>query len=105
MTQYVIVYLGGEQPATPEQGRAHFEKYKEWLNSLGDAAVSPANPLKNTVTIHPDRSISSESLTGMSGYTIVEAESMEAAIEMAKSCPFLDIGGNLEVSQIMQMPA
>ena len=103
MTQYVIVYLGGEQPATPEEGQAHFAKYKEWLASLGDAAVSPANPLKNTVTIHPDRSISSESMTGMSGYTIVQADSMEAALEMAKTCPFLDIGGNLEVSQVISM--
>lgn len=103
MTQYVIVYLGGEPPATPEEGQAHFAKYKEWLVSLGDAAVSPANPLKNTATIHSDRSIHSASLTGMSGYTIVEASSMEDALEMAKGCPFLDIGGTLEVSQVVQM--
>jgi hypothetical protein len=29
---------------------------------------------------------------------------MEAALEMAKACPFLDIGGSLEVSELMQMP-
>jgi hypothetical protein len=40
----------------------------------------------------------------MSGYTIVEADSMDAALEMAKSCPFLDINGSLEVSELMQMP-
>jgi hypothetical protein len=40
----------------------------------------------------------------MSGYTIVAADSMEAALEMAKACPFLDIGGSLEVSELMQMP-
>ena len=103
MTQYMIVYLGGEPPATAEEGKAHFEKYKQWLASLGDAAVSPANPLQNTVSVHPDRSITRESITGMSGYTLVKAESMEAALEMAKSCPFLDIGGDLEVSQLMEM--
>jgi hypothetical protein len=39
----------------------------------------------------------------MSGYTIVEADSMGAALEMAKTCPFLDIGGSLEVSELIKM--
>ena len=40
----------------------------------------------------------------MSGFTTIEAESMEAALSIAKACPFLDIGGSLEVSALMQMP-
>jgi hypothetical protein len=40
----------------------------------------------------------------MSGFTIVEVESMEAALSIAKACPFLDVGGSLEVSELMQMP-
>jgi len=40
----------------------------------------------------------------MSGFTIIEAESMDAALEAARSCPFLEIGGSLEVSELMQMP-
>ena len=46
MAQYVIIYIGGEQPASPEEGQKHFTRYMEWLATLGDAAVSPANPLK-----------------------------------------------------------
>ncbi len=104
MTQYIITYLGGDQPSSPEEGQQHFAKYKDWLASLGDSAISPANPLKNTNTINSDGTITTGSTTSMSGYTIVEAESMEAALQMAKACPFLDIGGSLEVSELMQMP-
>ena len=104
MTQYVITYLGGDHPATPEEGKAHFEKYKAWLASLGEAAVSPANPLQHTNTVNSDGSVSAGGSTGMSGFTIVQARSMDLALEMAKSCPFLEIGGTLEVSQLMQMP-
>ena len=104
MPQYVIVYLGGNQPATPEEGKQHFAKYMEWLSSLGDAAVSPANPLKNTNTVNPDGSVTNGGTTTMSGYTIVEAESMDAALDIAKACPFLDIDGSLEVSELGQMP-
>ena len=34
MLQYMIGYLGGDQPARPEEGQRHFVKYKEWLASL-----------------------------------------------------------------------
>ena len=105
MPQYVIVYLGGNPPATPEEGKQHFAKYKKWLASLGDAAVSPANPFKNTSTIQPDGTVSQGSSTAMSGYTIIEAESMESALDAAKACPFLEVGGSLEVSELAQMPA
>ena len=104
MPQFVMVYLGGNQPSSPEEGQKHFAKYMEWLGSLGDAAVSPANPLQNTSTVNPDGSVSAGGSSTMSGYTIVEAESMDAALEMAKTCPFLEIGGSLEVSELMQMP-
>lgn len=103
MTQYIIVYLGGNQPATPEEGKQHFEKYKAWLSSLGDAAVSPANPLKDTKTVNPDGSVTAASTT-MSGYTIIDASSMDEALGIAKACPFLEVGGSLEVSELMEMP-
>jgi len=104
MSQYMIVYLGGNKPSTHEEGQQHFAKYKEWLASLGDAAVSPANPLKDTHTVNPDRTVTQVSATTMSGYTVVEADSIDSALAMARACPFLDIGGSLEVSELMQMP-
>ncbi len=104
MAQYIIAYLGGDQPSSPEEGKQHFAKYKEWLSSLGDSAVSPANPFKNTSTVNSDGTVTTGSTTSMSGYTIIEADSMEAALEIAKACPFLDIGGSLEVSELIKMP-
>jgi len=103
MSQYVIVYLGGNQPSTPEEGKQHFARYQTWLASLGDAAVSPANPLKGTATVNTDGSITQGGVSSMSGFTIVEADSMDAALVMAKACPFLDVGGSLEVSELMKM--
>jgi hypothetical protein len=104
MPQYVIVYLGGNQPSTPEEGKRHFSKYMDWIASLGDSAVSPANPLKDTRTVSPDGAVSNGGTTAMSGYTIIESDSMEAALSIAKACPFLDIGGSLEVSELVEMP-
>lgn len=103
MAQYIMTYLGGDQPSSPEEGKQHFAKYKEWLVSLGDSAVSPANPFKDTRTVHSDGTVTTGSTTSMSGYTVIEADTMEAALVMAKACPFLEIGGSLEVSELIQM--
>lgn len=103
MPHYMLAYLGGNHPSTPEEGKQHFAKYQQWLASLGDAAVSPANPLKGTTTVNSDGSVSPGGTTTMSGFTVVETESMDEALAMAKSCPFLEIGGALEVSELLQI--
>jgi len=104
MPQYMITYLGGNPPATAEEGNKHKAKYMDWLSSLGDAAVSPANPLTNTNTVNPDGSVAAGGTTAMSGYSIIEAASIDAALLIAKACPFLEIGGSLEVSELIEMP-
>jgi len=103
MPQYIITYLGGDQPSSSEEGKKHFSKYMDWLSSLGDSAVSPANPLKNTSTVNSDGTVTTGGTTAMSGYTIIEVDSPEAALSIAKACPFLEIGGSLEVSELMKM--
>lgn len=105
MARYILTYLGGDHPSDPEEGKQHFAKYKEWLSSLGDSAVSPMNPIKNTKTVNSDGTVTDGSTTSMSGYTIIEADSIEAVQEVAKMCPFLDIGGSLEVSELVDMQA
>ena len=104
MPRYMITYLGMPRPATPEEGKAHMEKYMAWLADLGEAAISPANPLKATCVVQSDGSITEGGQTGMSGYTLVSADSMDQAQEIARSCPFLEVGGALEVSEIVEMP-
>ena len=51
MNRYMITYLGGDPPSSPEEGARHMSRYRSWLAELGDAAVSPANPLKGTRTV------------------------------------------------------
>lgn len=104
MTKFVFVYLGGNQPSSPEEANKHFEKYMGWLTSLGDAVVFPTIPLKDTTTVRSDGSVEIGGASSMSGFSIIKAESMEAALKIAQACPFLEIGGALEVSEMMEMP-
>jgi len=103
MSQFVFVYLGGNQPSSQEEAKMHFTKYMEWLSSLGDSVVSPTIPLKDTHTVSPDGTVREGGSSAMSGFSIIKAASMEAALSIAQACPFLEIGGSLEVSELMQM--
>jgi hypothetical protein len=103
MPQYIFVYIGGEQPSDPQEGQKHFTKYKEWLSSLGDAVISPAIPFKDTHTVHPNGMSEPGTTSAMSGLSIIKMPSMDAAIQVAQTCPFLEINGTLEVSEMIEM--
>ena len=103
MPQYIFVYLGGEYPSNPEEGKKHFSKYQQWLSSLGDAVVSPAIPFKDTHTVQPNGTTAPGSTTAMSGLSIIKMASMDEALKVAETCPFLEINGTLEISEMVEM--
>jgi hypothetical protein len=104
MKQFVLVYLGGNQPSNEAEAEKHYKKYFEWLSSLGESVVVPTIPLKDTTTVSADGAVREGGSSAMSGFTIIKAESMADALSIAQGCPFLEIGGSLEVSEMMQVP-
>lgn len=103
MPQYIFVYLGGEYPSDPTEGQKHLEKYQQWLISLGDAVISPAIPFKDTHTVQADGTATRGNISAMSGLSIMRMSSMQEAIAAAQSCPFLEINGTLEISEMIEM--
>jgi hypothetical protein len=99
MTEYVITYFGGNPPASAEEGAQNMQEYRQWMNSLGESAVSPAN----TQTIASNCVCDKGSATQMSGFTIIKADTMDDAMSIAQACPFLKTGGTLEVGESMVM--
>ena len=103
MTKFIISYLGGDKPSTEQQANKHFQEYKKWLASLGDSVIKPMVPFKNIHLVKPDGSVVQGSSIEMSGQTVVQASSIEDAIAMTKTCPFLKINGSLEVAEVVEM--
>jgi len=70
----------------------HMAKFQAWVGSPGDAVANPDTPLRKSKTISSSGVSDSVGSNPLTGYSIVNAESMDAALEMAKGCPHLDIG-------------
>ncbi len=103
MPQFIFVFLGGELPENPEEGQKHFQRYQQWLDSLGKAVVSPAIPFRDTHVVQADGTVSPGSTSAMSGLCIIRMDSLEEALAAARSCPFLEIKGTLEVSEMIEL--
>ena len=79
-------------------------KWKAWVDGLGDAVVNPGTPLPDSKIVTSTRVEDNTDPNSMKGFALVKAASMEAAIAIAQSDPFLDNGGTIRVSQMMAMP-
>lgn len=103
MQKFLLAYHGGKKFETKEEGMAHMEYWKAWSTSLGNAIVDPGLPIGPSKTVSQDGVTDDGGANPLSGITIVQAESIDQALEMAKSCPHVAIGGTIEVGQAMNM--
>jgi hypothetical protein len=103
MSDYILAYHGGEKPESPEAGSEMMAKWKAWIGGLGDAVVNPGTPLGMSKTVSSGGVSDDGGANPLSGFSVVRAESMDAALEMAKSCPTLELGGTIEVAEMMEM--
>ena len=102
MNKYVFAYYGEPQFNSPEEGKAHMAEWRAWTNALGKSMTDPGVPLKATKTVSSKGVKDGIGSTRLTGYSVVEAESIEDAIEMAKTCPHLNFG-TIDVGEVMEM--
>lgn len=105
MSQFIFTYHGGDKPETPEVGQKGMEAWKKWAESLGPALVNPGTPVGVTKILTASGIIEERPSNPIMGFSIVEADSMDAAAELLKDCPHIHMfGGTLEISEMMAMP-
>ncbi len=102
MSNYVFAYHGGKKPESPEEGAKHMAKWEAWVGGLGDAVVNPGTPLGMSKTVSSGGVSDDGGSNPLLGFSIVKADSMDAALEMAKGCPHLE-HGTIEVAEVMEM--
>ncbi|MCY3916368.1 MAG: YciI family protein [Chloroflexi bacterium] len=102
MAQFGLLYVGEPQFSSPEEGQANAAQYVAWLNGLGDAVVNRGIPMGPPTRVDASGVSSDPRADRLTGLTIVEADDMDAAIAIAKTCPYVDVAA-LDVVQIFEM--
>jgi hypothetical protein len=105
MTKYVLFYLGGGMPETEAETAEVMKAWEEWYTALGTAVVDPGNPFTPVAkTIASGGKVRDGATGGMAtGYTIIQAESIDEAVSMAQSCPVLKGGADISVFETFEV--
>lgn len=104
MPKFMFAYHGGGMPETEEEGQKAMAAWGAWMQDCGAALVDGGNPVGMSSTLTVDGLANGGGANPLSGYSIVEADSLEAAAELGKGCPILEGGkGTIEIAPIMEM--
>ena len=103
MTKYILGFHGGSAPANAEEGAKAMAKWVAWYKDMGSAVVDMGNPAGPSRTVGADGRVAATNGYALTGYSILEAKSLDDAVSLAKGCPIYAGGGSVEVAELMAM--
>ncbi len=90
-----------------EEAQANTKKWMDWIGGIaaqnklsnrGNRLTSSGKVIKSNNSVMDGPYIEIKESVG--GYSIIKADSYDEAVEIAKGCPVLKMGGNVEVREI-----
>lgn len=102
MPHFIFAYHGGKRPETPEAGAELMARWRAWMEDIGASIVNPGNPVGMSKTVSSQGVADDGGSNPLSGFTIVDAENIEAACGLAKGSPHLD-HGTIEIAELMNI--
>jgi hypothetical protein len=109
MAKFVLLLKGGDfTEYSPEDMQKIVEKYVNWSQVLRDKNQHIAGEeLSNNgrvVTVNNGKVVDgpfAETKETVGGFWLIEAENLEQAVQISRSCPHLDFKGEVEVREVI----
>ena len=99
MPRYLLAYHGGHVDESQEGRERVMKEFGEWFAELGPRLIDPGNPIARAVTVDAGTVSDRGGSNPVSGYTVIEADDMEAAIELVKRGPIVHGGRTVEIAE------
>jgi hypothetical protein len=96
MAKYLLAYKGGGMAETAEAREAAMAAWGAWFGRLGPAIVDAGNPFGPSASVSSGGSNGAAS-SGLTGYSVIEASSLDDAASKTGGCPILADGGSVDV--------
>ena len=102
MAKFLMAYHGGSVPDSPEEGARVMAAWEAWFASMGRAVLDAGNPVSQARMVAADGAVSAGGGPNpVTGYSLIEADSLDAAVVLAHNCPVLASGGSVEVAETL----
>jgi hypothetical protein len=108
MSKFLYLYRGpatAMEEFTPEQGAEQAKAWGEWMSRTGSALVDAGAPFGARSAVSDDGATTEPAY--QNGYSIVEADDLDAARDLVKGHPFLSEGKgrfSIEIFELAPMP-
>lgn len=113
MKEFMLIFSGPDYSKmgfSPEQMQAQFAKWGDWIEGLKKKGTyvdgRPLSPggkiVKGKQPVITDGPFA-ESKEIVGGFLIIHANSLEEAAIISKAAPDIEIGGQVEVREVMKM--
>ena len=104
MTNYVLIYTAGTVPESDEEMNAVMAAWGAWYEKMGASIVDGGNPFGHAKHVGQDGTGDGPvSTPPAAGYTIISADSLDAAIDAVQDHPHISHGGQVSVYETFQM--
>jgi len=97
MSNYLLAFRGTPNAASTAAQEA---AWANWFRGLGPTIVDTGHRVGAFTTIGSDgQPVQNGGSEPLRGYILVTADSLQAAVELARACPILQTGGHVEVGE------
>ena len=97
MGKYLLAYQGGGMAETEAAQQEAMAAWGAWFGSLGDAVVDGGAPFG------PSAAVGGGATSGLTGYSILQADDLAGALKLAEGCPVIEDGGSVEVYETIDV--
>ncbi len=113
MSKYLYLFRGGDQGlenASPDEKQVHLQKWGVWMQQLAEEGKlidglplsKPGKVVEKQGDIIHDGPFA-EGTEVVGGYMIINATTLEEAVNISKGCPIYEKGGTTEVREILNL--
>ena len=92
MAKCLLAFRGGSMPEGAEA--QVLTVWTTWLTAIGGAVADPGNPYTESRAISPGGTVGPVGPAALIGYPILSADSLVAAVALARSCPVTPLPGH-----------
>ena len=102
MADFLVVYHGSvkDNPTHDEQ-MARMDAWLKWMGAISAAIKDAGHPASRAWTVTKDGTTEDAGANPATGYSVLTAESMQAALELVMGCPQLAEGGSIELCELL----
>jgi hypothetical protein len=113
MNEFMMIFRNDYTPnfkPSPEQMQESIKQWQDWIGGIAaqgkfigtNRLGFQGKTLKSNNVVTDGPYVEVKEIVG--GYIIVKADNLDQALKMANGCPILNIGGSVEVRDVMQVP-